>query len=48
MWVCTVCGFIYSAVENGGLSFEDLSLDWLCPDCGLSKDMFVFVKKNEL
>ena len=37
---CTVCGYIYDeAVE--GTKFEDLPEDWVCPLCGVGKDMFV-------
>lgn len=46
-WVCTVCGYVYDPAEgdtdNGvhpGTAFEDLPLDWVCPDCGADKDMF--------
>ena len=44
---CTVCGYIYDPVkgdpDNGvgpGLPFEDLPDAWLCPECGVGKDMF--------
>ncbi|GAK55000.1 MAG: rubredoxin [Candidatus Vecturithrix sp.] len=44
---CTVCGYIYDPevgdTENGvaaGTAFEDLPDDWVCPDCGVEKDMF--------
>lgn len=46
-YVCTVCGWIYDPAvgdpENGiapGTSFADLPEDWLCPECGVGKDMF--------
>ena len=46
-YVCTVCGRIYDPAvgdpENGiapGTSFADLPEDWLCPECGVGKDMF--------
>jgi len=46
-WECTACGFIYDPEkgdpENGinpGTSFEDLPDDWVCPQCGVSKDFF--------
>ena len=46
-WRCTICGYIYDP-DNGdpdagiepGTSFEDLPEDWICPECGVSKDMF--------
>lgn len=44
---CTVCGYIYDPEkgdpENGiepGTAFEDLPDDWVCPECGATKDMF--------
>ena len=46
-WVCSVCGYVYNSEEgdpdNGvapGTSFEDLPDDWVCPECGVGKDMF--------
>ncbi|MFU0800127.1 MAG: rubredoxin [Xylanivirga thermophila] len=44
---CTVCGYIYDP-EIGdpdsdiapGTAFEDLPEDWVCPECGVGKDMF--------
>jgi len=46
-WECTVCGYIYDPEigdpDNGiepGTAFEDLPDDWVCPDCGVGKDMF--------
>jgi len=46
-WECLVCGYIYDPVagdpDNGiepGIPFEDLPDDWVCPDCGVGKDMF--------
>ena len=46
-FVCTVCGYIYDEAEgdldNGiepGTSFDDLPDDFVCPLCGVGKDMF--------
>ncbi len=46
-YVCTVCGYVYDPavgdVDNGiaaGTSFADLPEDWVCPLCGVAKDMF--------
>ena len=36
---CTVCGDIYDE-EYEGVRFEDLPDDWVCPLCGLGKDVF--------
>lgn len=46
-WQCTVCGFIYdpavgdpdSGIEPG-TAFEDVPAEWVCPECGVGKDMF--------
>lgn len=44
---CTACGYIYDPElgdpENGiepGTAFADLPDDWVCPLCGLGKDVF--------
>jgi len=46
-WVCTVCGYVYDPAVgdpvNGiqaGTAFEDLPDDWVCPDCGVGKELF--------
>jgi len=46
-WECMACGYIYDPQEGDpdsgiapGTSFEDIPDDWVCPDCGLGKDMF--------
>ena len=46
-WVCTVCGYEYDEglgdVDNGiepGTKFEDLPEDFVCPLCGVGKDLF--------
>lgn len=41
---CTVCGHIYdNDVED--TKFEDLPADWVCPLCGVSKDLFELVEE---
>jgi len=44
---CLICGYIYDPAagdpDNGvepGTDFEDLPDDWVCPECGASKDEF--------
>lgn len=32
-WVCKICGYVYDPEENGGVAFEDLPSDWVCPWC---------------
>lgn len=46
-WICTVCHYVYDPAlgdeDNGvapGTSFEDIPEDWVCPVCGVEKDMF--------
>ena len=46
-YTCDVCGYVYDPAvgdpENGipaGTSFEDLDENWVCPLCGVGKDMF--------
>jgi rubredoxin len=46
-WECTICGYIYDPAVGDpdagippGTSFENIPEDWICPDCGVSKDMF--------
>ncbi len=44
---CSVCGYIYDP-KNGdpdsdilpGTAFEDLPIDWVCPECGAPKEDF--------
>lgn len=45
--VCSVCGYVYDpevgAPEQGiapGTKFEDLPEDFVCPICGVGKDLF--------
>ncbi len=46
-WVCEVCGYVYDPEfgdPDGGIApgtaFEDIPDDWVCPDCGVSKENF--------
>ena len=39
---CEPCGYVYDP-DNGvepGTAFADLPEDWVCPICGVGKDMF--------
>lgn len=36
---CTICGHIYDNAKEE-IKFEDLPDDWVCPMCGVGKDMF--------
>lgn len=44
---CTVCGYIYDPAagdpDNGvepGTAWENVDESWVCPECGVGKDMF--------
>ncbi|RLC46183.1 MAG: High molecular weight rubredoxin [Candidatus Cloacimonadota bacterium] len=46
-YVCTICGYVYDPEvgdpDSGikpGTPFEDIPDDWVCPVCGVNKDMF--------
>ena len=46
-YVCTVCGYVYDPANGDpdsgiapGTSFEEIPDDWVCPVCGVAKDMF--------
>lgn len=38
------CGYIYDD-ETEEVKFEDLPEDWVCPLCGVGKDMFEKVEE---
>ena len=46
-YVCELCGYVYDPEKGDadgdiapGTPFEDLPDDWVCPECGASKDDF--------
>lgn len=46
-YLCSVCGLIYDEAEGWpddgippGTRWEDVPLNWCCPDCGAIKDDF--------
>lgn len=39
-YICTVCNYEYDPAENDNVRFEDLADDYVCPICGVGKDMF--------
>ena len=48
---CEPCGYIYDPAvgdPDGGIApgtaFEDIPDDWVCPICGLGKDVFIVVE----
>lgn len=50
-WMCLLCGFIYEE-EKGlpaegiapGTRWEDVPINWTCPDCGARKDDFEMIE----
>ncbi len=41
---CIACGYIYDEKAEG-VKFADLDDDWVCPLCGVGKDMFEEVQE---
>lgn len=46
-YLCTVCDYVYNpelgdpeAGISPGTSFEELPEDWVCPLCGMGKEVF--------
>ena len=55
MYRCTVCGYIYNPLMGDpesdvdpNTSFDDIPDDWLCPICGVTKQLFFPVDENGL
>lgn len=47
MYICDICGFVYDPEfgdpDSGiapGTPFKDIPDDWICPECGVSKEQF--------
>ena len=47
MYVCMACGYVYDPEKGDpdsgiapGTAFEDIPDTWVCPVCGVGKDMF--------
>jgi rubredoxin len=50
-WMCLICGFIYDeaagAPDEGiapGTKWEDVPMNWTCPECGARKEDFEMVE----
>jgi rubredoxin len=46
-YICNICGYIYDEAEGcpdqgvaPGTKWEDVPEEFICPDCGVGKDMF--------
>ena len=54
-YVCSVCGYEFDAevaakyycLENP-LDFEDVPIDWRCPVCGYTKEVFIPSENDSL
>ena len=49
-WQCIVCGWIYDEAEGceeegiaPGTAWEDVPEDFVCPECGVSKEDFEMI-----
>lgn len=50
-YMCVICGFVYDEAQGlpsegiePGTLWGDVPENWLCPDCGASKDEFEMVE----
>src|SRR5262245_57346627 len=50
-WMCLICGFVYDeaagAPDEGlapGTRWEDVPMNWTCPECGARKEDFEMVE----
>lgn len=50
-YMCVLCGFIYNEEEGcdeegipPGTKWEDIPLDWMCPDCNKKKSDFIMME----
>jgi rubredoxin len=50
-YMCLICGWIYDeatgAADDGiaaGTKWEDVPMNWTCPECGARKDDFEMVE----
>ncbi len=50
-WQCIVCGWIYDEAEGyeddgiaPGTAWEDVSEDFVCPECGVGKEDFEMIE----
>lgn len=50
-WICIICGLIYDEAigwpDDGiapGTRWADVPVDWICPECGVTKDYFEMIE----
>jgi rubredoxin len=46
-YMCVICGYIYKEADGSpnegiepGTAWDDVPMNWKCPDCGVGKDDF--------
>ena len=49
-WMCLICGYIYDEAAGSpdegiaaGTRWEDVPINWTCPECGARKEDFEMV-----
>jgi rubredoxin len=49
-WMCLICGYIYDEATGNpdegipaGTRWEDIPINWTCPECGARKEDFEMV-----
>jgi len=50
-YMCVICGFIYDEEQGlpnegiaSGTKWEDIPLNWKCPECGAGKEDFEMIE----
>ena len=50
-YMCLICGFIYDEAEGSpeedippGTRWEDVPMNWTCPECGARKEDFEMIE----
>ena len=50
-YMCVICGFVYDEAKGlpdegiaPGTRWEDVPLNWQCPECGAGKDDFEMIE----
>ena len=39
-YICSVCQYVYKPEENDNVAFKDVDDNYVCPMCGVGKEMF--------
>ncbi len=45
-YYCLGCGFVYNPAQEGGVGFNNLPEDWVCPVCGAPKSSFEVIHEK--